>query len=54
MAIERGKGPQPTRMAPQLPYAHIVVVTGHERTLTPLAEELPAGAVDAALFDRSF
>lgn len=53
LALVRGDGePRPTRLAPPLPHEHVVVVTGHERTLTPLADDLPPGATLAVFYER--
>ena len=53
MAVKRGDNePRTTRLAPPLQYEHVAIVTGHERTLTPVAESLPPGATMAAIYDR--
>ncbi|MEM1183124.1 MAG: hypothetical protein AAGM22_32575 [Acidobacteriota bacterium] len=55
LAVDKddGRGARPTRLAPPLPYGHVAVITGHPRTLTPLADELPDGASHAVRYRRT-
>jgi hypothetical protein len=49
---ERSIGP--TRLAPPLGWGHVAVAAGHPKTLQPLADDLPAGAVLAVLYRRVY
>ena len=54
LAIKKGDGePRKTRLAPPLPHGYVAIVTGHERTLAPVADDLPPGATMAAIYDRA-
>ncbi|MEM8997659.1 MAG: hypothetical protein AAGF23_22945, partial [Acidobacteriota bacterium] len=55
LAVDKddGRGARPTRLAPPLPHGHVAVVTGHRRTLSPLADPLPDGASHAVRYRRA-
>lgn len=55
LALDKGDGePEPTRLAPPLPWSHVALVTGDEGVLRDIAEDLPEGVARAILHRRQY